>query len=159
MAHVLALDLSIRSTGYAILNDNELLDYGCFKPPIKLKTFRKIEYNLCKLKEVLDKHARVRLVVIESAAFAAKGPAREKLAEQQGVIKHWLIAHGYMVAMAPITAVKKAITGNGGASKEEMVDAINEQYEMELSVKQNDIADAIAIGTWAMDTGGLALVE
>lgn len=61
------------------------------------------------------------------------------------------LAWRYKIRLEPvhIATLKKATTGNGSASKEAMVAAINSFYGRSLTLKDNDEADALALLRYA----------
>lgn len=113
---VLGLDLSTVSTGVATRK-------GAFAiRPVGKTAFRRskdiaLGIRVCLVSE------RIALAVIEAPAFNAEGRGRIQLAELCGMVKLVLFQHGVpWVSVAP-SQVKLYATGNGRASKEQVLAA------------------------------------
>lgn len=90
------------------------------------------------------------LVVIEGAAFGARGNAVDQLAGLRMLVRHRLYRMGVPFALVPPTALKAYTTGHGSASKTQMVSALGSRHRVDLKqykVKDGryDMADAYAL--------------
>lgn len=98
--------------------------------------------DLTKYFEIHNSSGAQIKIGMEGYAYGAK-LGREKLGELGGTVK---LASNLVFGITPETiappALKKAITGNGKASKQEMVSAI-QQYDVEI--KNDNLADAYGI--------------
>lgn len=93
---------------------------------------------------------RADLVIIEGAAFGAKGDAVDQLAGLRWIVRTRLRRLGVPFAVVSPTGLKAYTTGNGRATKAEMVRAVGERHGLDLSrVKlkdgRSDMADAYAL--------------
>ena len=153
---ILALDLSLKCSGYSILetNNNEIkiITSGVIETSSKETTgerLRKIE-NL--LECLLSTH-NIDVVVRE------KGFTRHNIATQQifkvvGVVECICSKFGFNVEEIAPTTVKKYVGGSGKASKEE-VEAGLEKLVGKREYKTNDESDAVAVGaTYILMNGG-----
>lgn len=149
---ILALDLSLNETGWAI----NLSTYGHLKPNRSLPQYRRIDCNLNAILELIRAH-NVELVAIEDGAGVPSRKTGLILAEQQGVIKWNLLKLGLPVCVVGITAIKKFLTGDGSASKADMIRGVQAKYGV-ITSNDNE-ADAIALLKFVEAQKGIAVIE
>lgn len=104
------------------------------------------------------------LVVIEGGAFSrgAQSKAAEDLAGLRLLVRYELWARSIPFAIVPPTTLKKYTTGDGRASKPDMVAALADRHGIDLSavrIKDGryDQADAIALAAMGYDHVGQPL--
>lgn len=105
---------------------------------------------------------RADAVVIEGAAFGAKGDAVDQLAGLRWIVRTRLYSLGIPFAVVTPSALKKYTTGDGRAGKPEMVRALNTRHGIDLTVHKvkegrYDIADAYALAAMGYDWLGQPL--
>lgn len=61
---LLSLDLSTKSTGYAVFEDNVLVDYGCIKAS-STDVINRIQKITKEINNVLLKHSNIKKIVVE----------------------------------------------------------------------------------------------
>ena len=135
---VLALDLSINQTGWAISPNL----YGHLKPDRKDPTYYKIRYNLRNILNLIYDND-IREVVIEDIASIPNRGAAAMLCEQQGIIKYHLMLEKIPFTLVNVLTLKKFITGSGHAQKKDMIQAVNTLYNLNLT--NDNEADALAL--------------
>ena len=74
---------------------------------------------------------RVSMVYIEDYAFAATGNVFN-IAENTGILKHYLKKCGFHFTTIPPTVIKKHATGKGNANKELMYETFLEETNIDL---------------------------
>ena len=136
------LDLSLRETGWAVLNSEQTVErYGVIKPSDKLRGVRRLDYLLNELAETMPDGPSV--VTIEGYAMGARGNTFD-IGEWGGLAKWWLYQRGDCVCLlAPPTNLKQYVTGSGGADKPRMVAAVNRL--MGTNVTNHNVADALGL--------------
>jgi len=87
------------------------------------------------------------LTVIEDYSFANNYPGSRINAEIHGIIKNRLFRVSAPYTTLPPRSLKKEATGNGAASKSEMVEAA--QAEWAECPPIHDVADAYHLARWA----------
>ncbi|MCH9614679.1 MAG: Crossover junction endodeoxyribonuclease RuvC [Chlamydiia bacterium] len=143
MPIVLGIDPGTLSTGYALINDEEILDLGCIKPPRKLPLNDRYLIIFEALEHLIEKYSPTVLAV--ETQYMHKNPQSAlKLGMARGVVivaaaKQGLSIHEY----AP-TKAKIAVTGSGRASKEQMQKMIQMLYDLD-EAPPHDAADAVAL--------------
>lgn len=86
-----------------------------------------------------------KVVHIEDFAFSANGKIT-MIAEGVGVLKSFLVSNGIEVVPVAIGSWKRTL-GNGRMGKEQVLQAVNDMFNLTLSGKkgEQDIADAIGV--------------
>lgn len=141
---ILSLDLSLRQTGYAIIEDDKIIVSSVIKSPINLRGVQRLDFILKKITELLSD--KIEFVVIEDYAYSAYGSITN-LAELSGVIKYYLYKIEKPFFLIASTALKKFVIGKGNAPKAAMMPVIFKKYKIET--KTTDEADAIGLAKLA----------
>jgi Holliday junction resolvasome RuvABC endonuclease subunit len=104
------------------------------------------------------------LVVIEDGATSRTGPGHEELAALRYMVRVKLWAEGYPFALVRPNTLKAYTTGNGSASKDDMVAALDLRYGTSLALAPKsygryDRADALALAAMGYDHLGYPLLD
>lgn len=147
---VLGLDTSTTSTGYAIIDNGKLIDYGCIKPPKDLDTIDRIIYIEKEVKEIIFKK-EIEYVVIEELAIMRNGLTAKILA---GLLYHLIIEFRkrelLTVLVRPSEARKGRITGkNRQELKQNAIDYVKNKYK--IKDVNDDIADSIILAEYGSE--------
>jgi len=161
----LAIDLGKRCTGWALLRDTRLLAYD-------RATFTKqtVPQMYDGMERVLGKamaHASRFGLSVGTIAFEAaehqKGKAQEAYCTLATCVRVFAGRNSIRAAKVYPGSVKKIMTNNGGASKEEMVEAVNQTFKLGFSPAKtgtdHNVADAIAIGLTAYTLDALGELD
>lgn len=140
---ILALDLSLRQTGYATINNDKIIKSSVIKSPVNSRGILRIDFILKKIIELLED---IEFVAIEDYAYSAYG-SLTNLAELCGVVKYYLYKIEKPFLLLSTTALKKFVIGKGNAPKAAMMPAIFKKYKIET--KSTDEADAIGLAKLA----------
>ncbi|MEX0777617.1 MAG: crossover junction endodeoxyribonuclease RuvC [Phycisphaeraceae bacterium] len=151
MQRVLGIDPGLHITGYGVV---DLAD-GALEPTlveagvIRLSPRTTMETRLgqlhAELNEIIDQLHPSHLAVEKLYAHYKHPRTAILMAHARGVILLCAQSRGLMIEHLPSTAVKKAITGYGHASKEQMQRAVQAQCRLAEPPSPPDVADAIAI--------------
>ena len=151
MQCVLGIDPGLRLTGYGIVALDEdvfeprLIEGGVIRLDVKLPLEARLEQLYQDLIDLIEEH-KPDHVAVENLYAHYKHPRTSILmAHARGVILLAAQRHGIHIEHLPSTAVKRAITGYGHASKEQMQRAIQTQCALPEPPSPPDVADAIAI--------------
>lgn len=166
MARILGIDPGLRLTGYGLVDlpslpssdaDHPVPRYVTQDPVlveagvIRLNEKTSLEHRLDELHQALTAimtEARPSYLAVENLYAHYKHPRTAILmGHARGVILLAARQHHLPVEHLPATEVKKAITGYGRASKQQMQLAIQTQYRLAEPPSPPDVADAIAIAT------------
>lgn len=149
--NILGIDPGTKNCGYAIIckNDNtlnapkKLLEAGLIK--ISKDNLQAQILELCQGLDLIFKEHKIDEVAIEDIFFAYNPKTVLKLAQFRGALSLKILQnHGTFSQYTPLQ-VKKALTGNGKASKEQVSFMVRKILGIQKEIKPLDITDAIAI--------------
>ncbi len=144
---ILGIDPGTINCGYALIektkNKTILKEAGVIK--IKQKV---LQYQIVELIEGLDiilKDKKIDEVAIEDIFFAYNPKTVIKLAQFRGALSLKILQDfGNFSEYTPLQ-VKKAVTGNGKAKKEQVAFMVKRILNIKKEIKPLDITDAIAV--------------
>jgi len=142
---ILGIDPGTIRCGYAIIETTpklHLIDAGFIKI-----TERELQYQLSQLIEGIDLIFKEKIdeVAIEDIFYAYNPKTVLKLAQFRGALSlRVLQIHGNFAEYTPLQ-VKKAVTGNGKAKKEQVAFMVKRILGIKSEIKPLDITDAMAI--------------
>lgn len=144
--NILGIDPGTKNCGYAIIknsNKNVLLEAGL----IKIKE-KELQYQISEFIEGINlvfKNWKIDSVAIENIFFAYNPKTVIKLAQFRGAIMLKIIQEiGNFSEYTPLQ-IKKSITGNGKATKNQVAFMIKNILGITKDIKPFDITDAIAV--------------
>ena len=142
---ILGIDPGTIRCGYAIINTTpkiHLIDAGFIKITEKV-----LQHQLTQLIEGLDIILKEDIdeVAIEDIFYAYNPKTVLKLAQFRGALSLRILQkHGNFAEYTPLQ-VKKAVTGNGKAKKEQVAFMVKRILGIKGDIKPLDITDAIAV--------------
>ncbi len=145
---ILGIDPGLQVCGYAVLetegsNDN-LIEAGVFKTKRKLSLPQRLNQIAEDIQSVLDR-AKPATVAVEELYSHYRFPKTSILmGHARGVILQKCAEVDISVKSFSATNIKKSLTGNGRAKKEQMQRAIQVLLGLNELPEPNDVADAIA---------------
>ncbi len=150
---ILGIDPGLHITGYAAVDfgrgDPAIVEAGTLRTHPKSELEERIEQIHIDLAELL-KDFKPDLVAIEQLYAHYKHPRTSILmAHARGVILLACRQARIAVRSLPATNVKKSLTGNGHASKEQMQRSIQSICRLPTLPEPPDVADAIAMALCA----------
>ncbi|MCE3038701.1 crossover junction endodeoxyribonuclease RuvC [Helicobacter anatolicus] len=145
--NILGIDPGSRNCGYAIIKKDKtklfLLEAGF----IKIKE-RKLQYQITEFIEGIDlvlKNYHIDEVAIEDIFYAYNPKTVIKLAQFRGALSLKILQDfGNFAEYTPLQ-VKKALTGNGKADKNQVAFMVKRILNLKGEIKPLDITDAIAV--------------
>ena len=145
--NILGIDPGSRNLGYSILFWNgrkaNIVEAGVIKLNSKVLQEQILEVE-SGLNIILQKY-KIEQVAIEDIFFAYNPKTVLKLAQFRGAIALKILQEvGKFYEYTPLQ-VKKAVTGNGKASKEQVAFMVKRLLNIKEELKPLDISDAIAI--------------
>lgn len=144
---VLGIDPGTRNCGYAIIKKETkgpiLVEAGLIK--IKEKILQHQIVELCEGLDIIFKNHKIDEVSIEDIFYAFNPKTVLKLAQFRGALSLKVLqVFGNFHEYTPLQ-VKKAVTGNGKATKEQVSFMVKRILGIKKEIKPLDITDAIAI--------------
>lgn len=150
---VLGIDPGTRITGYGCVDvadgalEPTLVEAGVVRFKAGQSLDDRLKHLHADLSELIGE-LKPDVVAIEKLYAHYKHPRTAIImAHGRGVILLAAAQAGLPVEDLPSTAVKKSITGNGHASKQQIQQAVQSQYRLPEPPTPPDVADAIAIAT------------
>jgi len=145
--NILGIDPGTRNMGYCILNKdgvkNSLVEAGLIK--IKSTTLQEQIVEMIEGFDIILKNHTIDEVAIEDIFYAFNPKTVIKLAQFRGAISlKILLELGNFYEYTPLQ-VKKALTGNGKATKEQVAFMVKRVLNIKKDIKPLDITDAMAI--------------
>ncbi len=146
---ILGIDPGTRISAYAIVEKNKnkftLIHCGAVKTPAKVKDHSiKLGYIYGKLDEVIREFTP-EVLSIESAFYGKNAQSLVKLGRVQGVVLALAMQHKLPYKMFAPREIKKAITGYGNASKEQVAMMLQHFINKNIHYETSDVSDAVAI--------------
>jgi crossover junction endodeoxyribonuclease RuvC len=144
---ILGIDPGSRNLGYCILSfdgkNYALIEAGLLK--IKTETLQEQIVELVEGIDLILKAHPVDEVAIEDIFYAYNPKSVLKLAQFRGALSLKILQEvGYFYEYTPLQ-VKKALTGNGKAAKEQVAFMVKRLLGIRREIKPLDITDASAI--------------
>ncbi len=153
---ILGIDPGLNTTGYGIIEKFPesapvLVEAGTIRSNAKLPLSDRLSELYDGIKEVLDS-AGPDLVGLEDIYVHYRHPATAiVMAHARGVLLLAAQQKGVKVRSLPATRIKKIVTGNGRASKEQVNGMVRHLLEIRDEVKPLDVSDALAAAIAALE--------
>lgn len=152
---ICGVDPGLRCTGYGVIRVDDdddtihLLDAGVLRCSPDLPLATRLAELAAGMEEVLNEH-RTQLFAVEQIYSHYQRPRTAILmAHARGVLLLEAARRQIEIVHLPSTTVKKHLTGNGHASKEQMQRAIKAMLSLDRVPEPPDVADALAIAICA----------
>jgi crossover junction endodeoxyribonuclease RuvC len=152
---ICGIDPGLRHTGYGVILSNEeedslrALDAGLITCSPDESLALRLAELAAGLNEVLDDH-RVELLAVEEIYSHYRRPHTAiRMAHARGVVLLEAARRNVEVVHVPATSVKRHLTGNGRATKEQMQRAVADVLSLPRIPHPADVADALAIALCA----------
>ncbi len=152
---ICGIDPGLQQSGYGVIQvDDEddairVLDAGIVRTTGSLNLSLRLAELAAGVGEVLDEHS-IDAVAVEQIYSHYRQPRTAILmAHARGVILLEAARRNINVLHLPSTTVKRHMTGNGRASKEQMQRAVTDFLRLERPPEPPDVADAVAIAICA----------
>jgi crossover junction endodeoxyribonuclease RuvC len=155
---VLGIDPGLQCTGYGVVdsrgNRRKLVEAGVIRPDPK----HELEDRLVELHqgvlEVIREYTPQAVAVEKLYSHYDRPLTAILMGHARGVICLSAALAGIPVFHYPATNVKKILTGNGRAPKEQMQTSIQHEFGLTAAPEPHDIADALAVALCHIFTVG-----
>ncbi len=117
---------------------------GVIEPPAREAMAARLAHLAEELEEIL-RRLRPRTVVVEGAFAARNVKSALRIGEARGAVLAAVGRHGIEVIELAPAAAKKAIVGNGNASKEQVAAMVATILKTQLPDVPHDATDALAL--------------
>jgi crossover junction endodeoxyribonuclease RuvC len=158
---ILGIDPGLQVCGYAVIEAGDgteaLIEAGVFRTNSDLTIEEKLNQISQDTKTLLEKFAPQIMAVEQLYSHYAHPRTAILMGHARGVILQKAAEAGIEVRSFSATRIKKSVTGNGRASKEQMQKAIRTVLSLRELPTPSDVADAIAAALCCANTRGLPL--
>lgn len=148
MELIIGIDPGTVVTGYGIiaLQDGSwrAVDYGCIRPPLKLKLSDRYLVIYESVDHLLEIH-QPEVLSIETQYVHKNVQSAIKLGMARGIILIAAKRRGIKVKEFAPTKAKKAVVGNGNASKRQVQGMVKSLLALDELPEPEDAADALAL--------------
>ncbi|MEZ6091612.1 MAG: crossover junction endodeoxyribonuclease RuvC [Pirellulaceae bacterium] len=156
---ILGIDPGLNVTGYGVIrsakNHPELVEAGIIRTPPRASLENRLLDLQKSLHEVIEAH-RPGVVALEQLYSHYQRPRTAILmGHARGVICLVAAQAGLCIESFEPTKVKKMMTGNGHAPKEQMQLAVKLQLNLKCVPEPADVADALAIALCQFQLGNM----
>lgn len=145
---IIGIDPGTQVTGYGLISvehsSYKVIDYGCVRPPTKLKLSDRYLILFNAVEELLEKHFPGALVV-ETQYVQKNVQSAIKLGMARGIVLIAAKRRGIPVFEYAPTKAKMAVVGNGRASKYQVQGMVKLLLNLESIPEPEDAADALAL--------------
>lgn len=149
-ARVLGIDPGTRIAGYAVVDfdrrgEATIVDAGVLRMTESASLPLRLRQLFDDVTSVIAEHAPSHMALESVFSHAEFVRSAITLAHARGVVMLAAETRGVPIAELPPAEVKKAVTGSGRATKEQMQRAVMSQCGLATMPEPPDVADAIAI--------------
>ena len=151
--HVICgIDPGLHATGYGVLRIDEdddavsVVEAGVLRCSARESLPVRLAELAAGLDEILNEHPIECMAVEQVYSHYQRPRTAILMAHARGVFLLEAARRDIEVVNVPSTTVKKHLTGNGRASKQQVQRAVTQMLSLDRVPEPNDVADALAIG-------------
>lgn len=145
---ILGIDPGTTITGYGVIKHCgsacHVVDYGCIRPPAKLKLSDRYLILFEGIEELLERH-RPHVMAVETQFMQRNVQSTLKLGMARGIAVVAAKKRGMSVFEYAPAKAKKAVVGNGSASKKQVQSMVQRLLQLSELPQPEDAADALAL--------------
>jgi len=145
---MMGIDPGSYATGFAFLsltgNKVDVLDYGVIRPKKDAELIFRIGHIIKELENLIEKYKPIAFCM-EKAFFAKNANSALILGHIRGAIMSLGFKYDLVFSEKSPREIKKAVTGNGAASKEQVANMMSRLLGVQTQNSALDASDALAI--------------
>lgn len=145
---IIGIDPGTLVTGYGLIvatgSTYTPLDFGCIRPPVKMKLSERYHIIAKALSEILEVFNPVALAV-ETQYMAKNVQSTLKLGMARGIVMLTARQRGLSIYQYSPSSAKKAVVGHGNASKSQVQTMVKLLLGLQTIPEPADAADALAL--------------
>jgi crossover junction endodeoxyribonuclease RuvC len=154
---ILGIDPGLQVCGYAVVEanglDTKLVEAGVFRSDGKALLEARLNQIADDIDQILKNHKPAQVAVEQLYAHYKHPRTAILMGHARGVILQKCAESGAAVKSYAATRIKKSLTGNGRAGKQQMQRAIRTVLALSELPEPADVADAIAIALCCASEG------
>ncbi len=145
---IMGVDPGTRTSGYGLISLQEReyvpIDYGCIRPPVHFKLSERYLVIFDSIEALIEQYNPTALVV-ETQFVHRNVQSAIKLGMARGIIMIAAKRRGLPVFEYAPTEAKRAVVGNGKASKFQVQGMVQRLLKLAALPQPEDAADALAL--------------
>lgn len=144
---ILGIDPGLQTTGYGIIEDRNLkiVEAGVIKTAANTPIQNRLKKIFDSISDIIEEHEPA-VLVLEKIYSHYKHPTTAILmGHARAVICLACGIHGVNLINYPSTKIKKAVTGNGHASKQQVQRMVQNLFKLKNLPEPVDVSDALAM--------------
>ena len=144
---VLGIDPGLNTTGYGVIEDDgfKLVEAGVIRTKANTPIQTRIKKIFDKISDIIEEH-RPAVLVLEKIYSHYKHPTTAILMGHARAMACLVCGKfNLMLVNYPSTRIKKAITGNGHASKQQVQRMVQTMLKLKSLPEPVDVSDALAM--------------
>jgi crossover junction endodeoxyribonuclease RuvC len=158
MMRILGIDPSVRSTGYGVIDSRgstlRLVEAGVIATNARESFANRLSDISTSLEAVIEA-THPDLVAIEEVFARAVNPKTTiMMAHARGALIAVASAAGLAIVEFSATSVKRAVAGNGAASKEQVGRMVSQVLSLSRTPRPQDVTDALALAITCANRNG-----
>jgi crossover junction endodeoxyribonuclease RuvC len=146
---ILGIDPGLNATGYGIMEAGptqlRVISAGDIRPPRKWPLAQRLEFIHAALSRLISRYHPETVVLEKLFTHHHHVTTAALMAHARGVACLAVQEHGLPLAEYPPTQVKKSLTGNGSASKEQVARMVGQWLHYADASWSVDATDALAL--------------
>lgn len=150
IAKILSIDQSTKISGYSIFDNKQLISYGKLEVDTKENPIERMNQMYDKIVNLINS-IQPDFIVFEDVQFQQNYGTFQQLSQLQGIVMSILFERNIGFQIVQPTKWKSFCQIKGRKrieQKANTIQMVKEKYNLEVS---EDEADAIGIGTWAIN--------
>jgi crossover junction endodeoxyribonuclease RuvC len=156
---ILGIDPGLQVCGYAVVEGDSLVEAGAVRTNAKAAIEVKLNQIAEDIESLLRKFKPEVVAVEQLYSHYAHPRTAILMGHARGVILQSCAAAGVQVRSFSATRIKKSLTGNGRASKEQVQKTIQTILRLPRLPEPDDVADAIAAALCCANTKELVEIS
>ncbi|AMV34887.1 Crossover junction endodeoxyribonuclease RuvC [Pirellula sp. SH-Sr6A] len=148
-SYVLGIDPGLAVTGYGVIlwtpGRPKLIEAGVIRVSRNQSMSKRLLELHCGISEVIESYPIVAVAIEQLYSHYARPRTAILMGHARGVLTLAAAQKGISVHSYEPTKVKKLLTGNGRAPKDQMQRAVQMQFQLKAPPDPPDVADALAI--------------
>lgn len=145
---ILGVDPGIVTTGYALLNIEQgvtrVIDFGCVQTDSSVDFASRLKKIYDAIIQIIHQH-KPHVLALEEVFYSRNVKTALKMGQVRGVTILAAVNYGIPTSEYSPREVKLAVTGNGGASKQQVQKMVVRLLDLQELPTPYDVADAMAI--------------
>lgn len=146
---ILGVDPGLNATGYGLVDEAadglRVMTAGDIRPPQHLPIAQRLAQIHAELSALISRYHPQALVLEKLFTHHRHVTTAALMAHARGVACLVAHEHGLLLAEYPATQVKKSLTGNGSASKEQVARMVGQWVDRTEASWSTDATDALAL--------------